>query len=263
MDKKKIAIFVIAYNATTTISRVLDRIPTEVKEMVEEIFVFDDASKDDTHLVAEEWKRKTGLEKLTVFRNPVNLGYGGNQKRGYDYAVKRGYDIVVMLHGDGQYAPEALPEILAPLIADRAEAVFGSRMLVKGAARRGGMPLYKYVGNKVLTFFENWATGAHLSEWHSGYRAYATKALAAVPLQENTNDFHFDSEIIIQFLDHNFRIVEVPVPTYYGDEICYVNGMKYAANLFKIICQYKLHKFGIKKYAKFEKNTSASIYQQK
>ncbi|MDD2757933.1 MAG: glycosyltransferase family 2 protein [Patescibacteria group bacterium] len=259
MNKKRIALLIVAYNAASTITKVLDRIPADTKEMVEEIFVFDNHSPDNTNLVVEEWKRENGFEKLSIFRNHANLGYGGNQKRGYDYAIKRGYDIVVMLHGDGQYAPEALPEIISPLLEDRVEAVFGSRMLVKGAARKGGMPLYKFIGNKILTFFENVMTGGHLSEWHSGYRAYSVKALSQIPLKEDTDDYHFDSEIIIQFLDHGFRIVEVPVPTYYGDEICYVNGMKYAALIFKTVCQYRLHKLGIKKYAKFEKNVSAAF----
>ena len=252
IEKKKIAILIVAYNAAKTITGVLDRIPAEVKDMVEEIFVFDNASPDNTHLVAEDWKKKIGFEKMTIFRNPTNMGYGGNQQLGYDYAIKKGYDIVVMLHSDGQYAPELLPEILAPLIEDKAEAVFGSRMLIKGAARRGGMPLYKYVGNKILTFLENLATGGRLSEWHSGYRAYSTKALSKINFKENTGDYHFDSEIIIQFLDQGFRIVEIPIPTYYGDEICYVNGMKYAALIFKVICEYKMHKLGLIHYKKFD-----------
>lgn len=251
-ERKKVAILIVAYNAAKTIGGVLDRIPESVKEMVEEIFVFDNASPDETHLVAEEWKKKTGLEKLTVFRNPTNKGYGGNQKLGYDYAIKKGYDIVVMLHSDGQYAPEMLPEILAPLINNQADAVFGSRMLIKGAARRGGMPLYKYIGNKVLTTFENLATGARLSEWHSGYRAYSTKSLTNINFQANTDDYHFDSEIIIQFADRGLKIVEIPIPTYYGDEICYVNGMKYAALIFKSVCEYLLHKIGLRHYEKFE-----------
>lgn len=248
---KKIAIFIVAYNAVATLARVLDRIPAEVKKRVAEIFIFDDASQDDTSLVAEGWKKVSGFEKLTIFRNAVNQGYGGNQKLGYEYAAKKGYDIVVLLHGDGQYAPEVMPELLKPLLEDKADAVFGSRMLVPGGARKGGMPLYKYVGNRILTKFENWSMGANLSEWHSGYRAYSVKALAQLPLKENTNDFHFDSEIIIQLLDRGFRIAEVPIPTYYGDEICYVNGLKYAGNLFRVVYQYKAHKAGWRSYPKF------------
>lgn len=256
MKKKKIAIFIVAYNAASTIVSVLDRIPKGVWEIVEEVFIFDDASQDRTKFLAEEWKNFNNINKLTIMRHPVNQGYGGNQKLGYRYAMKKGYDIVVLLHGDGQYAPEVLPEILSPLLEDRAEAVFGSRMMKSGSARAGGMPLYKYVGNKILTKFENWSTGASLSEWHSGYRAYNIKALGQVPFHLNTSDFHFDSEIIIQLLDNKFRIVEVPIPTYYGDEICYVNGMKYAGNLFKVIMQYKMHKIGLQSNQKFSSNTN-------
>jgi 2-polyprenyl-3-methyl-5-hydroxy-6-metoxy-1,4-benzoquinol methylase len=251
MGKKRIAIFIVAYNAASTIINVLERIPKDVWEMVEEVFIFDDDSHDKTQTIAEEWKNFNGVDKLTVVKNPVNQGYGGNQKLGYQYAINKGYDIVVLLHGDGQYTPEVLPELLKPLIEDKAEAVFGSRMLTKGTARAGGMPLYKYIGNKILTKFENLSTGAKLSEWHSGYRIYSTKALKDIAFQLNTNDFHFDSEIIIQFLDNNFRIVEIPIPTYYGDEICYVNGLKYAGNLLKVIARYKMHKIGIKSYPNF------------
>ncbi len=256
MQNKKVAIFIVAYNAASTIVGVLERIPKEIWEMVEEVFIFDDASQDRTQFLAEEWKNFNGVEKLTIIRHSVNQGYGGNQKLGYQYAIKKGCDVVVLLHGDGQYAPEVLPEILSPLLEDRAEAVFGSRMMKSGSARAGGMPLYKYVGNKILTKFENWSTGASLTEWHSGYRAYNLKALGQIPFHLNTSDFHFDSEIIIQLLDNKFRIVEVPIPTYYGDEICYVNGMKYAGNLFKVIMQYKMHKIGLQSNQKFASNVN-------
>lgn len=249
---KKVAILIVAYNAASTIINVLERIPKEVKDGVVEIVIFDNASPDNTYLVAEEWKKKNNFDKMSIFRNSSNMGYGGNQKLGYEYIIKKGYDIAVMLHSDGQYAPEVLPKILAPLIEEKADAVFGSRMLEKGGARRGGMPLYKFVGNKVLTFFENLATGARLSEWHSGYRAYSTKGLKSVNFLKNTNDYHFDSEIIIQFVDRGLKIVELPIPTYYGDEICYVNGMKYASLIFKSVVQYLLHKSGLRKYDKYE-----------
>jgi len=123
--------------------------------------------------------------------------------------------------------------------------------MVKGAARRGGMPLYKYLGNRLLTFFENRLLGTDLTEFHSGYRIYSTRALAQVPFEENTDDFHFDTEIIIQFHQHNLRIVEKPIPTFYGDEICYVNGMKYAFNILRAVFRYKLHQAGIRTYPNY------------
>ena len=147
---------------------------------------------------------------VTVLYNARNQGYGGNQKLGYAYAIRHGFDFVVLLHGDGQYAPESIPDLLQPLLDGAADAVFGSRMLVAGAARRGGMPLYKYVGNRILTWFQNRMLGAHLSEFHSGFRAYRVSALAALPFERNSNVFHFDTEIIIQFLMAGFRVAEVP-----------------------------------------------------
>ncbi|HTL70518.1 MAG TPA: glycosyltransferase, partial [Candidatus Eisenbacteria bacterium] len=250
---KKIAIGIVAYNAESTLQKVLDRIPAAVREKVAEVVVFDDESKDKTYEVAREYKEThPHFTNLSVYRNPYNLGYGGNQKRLYRYCIEKGYEIVVLLHGDGQYAPEALPELLAPLERGEAEAVFGSRMMTKGGARAGGMPLYKFVGNKILTFYENRMLGMSLTEFHSGYRLYSVRALASIPFEKNTNDFHFDTEIIVQFHAKAFRIKELPIPTYYGDEICYVNGMKYAADVACAVLQYKLHEFGVRNFSKYD-----------
>lgn len=250
--KKRIAIFIVTYNAASTLRRVLDRIPEEVWEKVEEVFVFDDESDDDTYLVGIGYKALHGNTKLSVFRNEKNLGYGGNQIRGYKYAISQGYDIVALLHGDGQYAPEALPELLAPLEAGEADAVFGSRMMTKGGALRGGMPLYKYVGNKILTQIENAALGTALSEFHSGYRIYSCHALKQIPFEQNTHDFHFDTQIIIQLHAAGLRVVERPIPTYYGDEICHVNGLRYAKDVLLSVAQFQLHELGIRHYKEYE-----------
>jgi len=181
---------------------------------------------------------------ITLIRQPTNLGYGGNQKAGYELAIEHGLDIVVMLHGDGQYAPEYLPDIVAPLLADEADAVFGSRFLDQGSARGGGMPLYKYLGNRILTRFENGALGLDLSEFHSGYRAYSVEALKRIPFGRNSDGFNFDTQIIIQMHDAGLRIREVPIPTYYGDEICYVNGIKYAGDVTRDVVTYRMQKAG-------------------
>ncbi len=242
---KRIAIFVVAYNAVSTLRRVLDRIPVEVWNKVEEVFVFDDESQDDTYLVGMGYKAFHGKAKLSVFRNEKNLGYGGNQILGYQYAISQGYDIVALLHGDGQYAPEALPSLLEPLEKGEADAVFGSRMITKGAALKGGMPLYKYLGNKTLTAIENAMLGMSLSEFHSGYRLYSCHALAQLPFEKNTHEFHFDTQIIIQMHAAGMRIVEKPIPTFYGDEICHVNGMKYAKDVVKSVFDFELHKLGV------------------
>jgi glycosyltransferase involved in cell wall biosynthesis len=242
-EKKKIGVLVVAYNAVSTLAKVLDRIPAEVRPDIEEVIVSDDHSQDSTYLVGLGYQQQSDLP-ITLIRQPTNLGYGGNQKAGYKVAIEHGLDIVVMLHGDGQYAPESLPEILAPLLSDEADAVFGSRTMIKGAARRGGMPLYKFVGNRILSRFENATLGTNLTEFHSGYRAYSVSALKRLPFEENTDGFNFDTQIIIQMHDAGMRIAEVPIPTYYGDEICYVDGLSYAADVTKDVVSYRLQKAG-------------------
>ena len=138
--------------------------------------------------------------------------------------------MVAMVHGDGQYAPEALPSLLEPLIKGEADMVFGSRMSERGKALRGGMPLYKYFGNRILTCVQNRLTGLNLSEYHSGYRLYSVAALKKIPFESFTNTWHFDTQIILALVERDMRIVERPIPTYYGDEICHVNGIPYAIN---------------------------------
>lgn len=228
MTKPRIAIFVIAYNAVKHLIDTLNRIPPEVYEQVEEIFVVDDCSSDNTYYAALGYKNEANVQKLTVHRNETNQGYGGNQKVGYRYAIERGFDVVAMLHGDGQYAPEALPILLEPFYKDQADMVFGSRMAEPKNALKGGMPFYKYMGNRVLTYMQNKLTGLNLSEYHSGYRLYSTKALRSIPFESFTNSWHFDTQIILALAERNLRIVERPIPTYYGDEICHVNGIPYA-----------------------------------
>ncbi len=234
----RIGILVVAYNAESTLIDVLKRIPQPIMDKVEEIFVFDDASQDATVEVGKNYKQATGDPKLSIYRNPVNLMYGGNQHRGYQYAIERGLDIVVLLHGDGQYAPEVMQELLGPLERGEAELVMGSRMLVPGAARRGRMPLYKLVGNRILTTIQNWLAGTTFSEFHSGYRAYSVKALKNIDLDSLTTNWHFDTQIILEFLKRGYRVVEVPIPTYYGDEICHVNGIPYALNCTREVLAY-------------------------
>src|SRR5579862_4412467 len=166
----RIMVHVVAYNASSTLASVLDRIPKDLRGRLSEICVYDDASTDDTYLVGVGYQQVRDMPQLRVFRNALNRGYGGNQKLGYRYAIDNGFDVVVLLHGDGQYAPEAMSNLIQPVLDGEADAVFGSRMMEKGAARRGGMPLYKFVGNKILTRFENAFLGMDLSEFHSGYR---------------------------------------------------------------------------------------------
>ncbi len=250
---KRIGVLIVAYNALTTLSsKVLKRIPPEVWANIEEVAVFDDASKDETYELAMGYKALFGDGKLTIFKNDQNLGYGGNQKRGYDYFLKKGFDVVVLLHGDGQYAPEFLAHLYAPLVAGEADAVFGSRMMPDfGGPLKGGMPLYKYVGNKILSGFANRALGMSLTEFHSGYRAYSLAALRRLDFARMTDDFHFDTEIIIKLNHQGFRIREVPIPTYYGGEICHVNGMRYAKDVVRAIFRYQRTLRGVKTYPEF------------
>jgi glycosyltransferase involved in cell wall biosynthesis len=248
MEKKlKVLIFIVAYNAENTIKNVLMRIPSDIHDEYEiEVLIIDDQSSDDTVLRCFETIKSEQIKFTThVFVNPENQGYGGNQKIGYQFAIEREFDCVALLHGDGQYDPGCLKDLIEPVLMGEAEAVFGSRMLTPFGAIKGGMPLYKYVGNKILTFFQNFFLKTKLSEFHSGYRVYSVKALKQIPFNLNTSDFHFDSEIIIQFIYYGFRIVERPIPTYYGDEICYVNGMRYALDIAITTIKARMQHFGL------------------
>ncbi len=252
--KPRALVFIVAYNAEKTIRDVVLRIPVELKKTYEiEILIIDDSSADATFEKGHAVSQDPSLPfPLVVLYNPQNQGYGGNQKLGYHYAIEHGYDFVALIHGDGQYAPECLPELLEPLRAGEAAAVFGSRMLTPNGARRGGMPLYKFAGNKILTWIENRLLGTYLSEFHSGYRLYSTRALAAIPFDRNSRDFHFDTEIIIQLVIAGLPIRELPIPTYYGDEICYVNGMKYARDVVLAAIKARLQHAGLFYDRKFD-----------
>ncbi|MDQ3265763.1 MAG: bifunctional glycosyltransferase/class I SAM-dependent methyltransferase [Myxococcota bacterium] len=252
-SKPRLLVFVIAYFAEETLKSVLERIPRSVFDEYDcEILVVDDASEDRTFEIGREYQTAHPEIRITVLRNEFNQGYGGNQKVGYSFAIERGFDFVAMVHGDGQYAPEELPNLVAPLREGRADAVFGSRMLTPFGALKGGMPLYKYVGNKILTTIQNAALGTRLSEFHSGYRVYAVSALKRIAFQLNSNVFHFDTEIIIQLLNAQQRILELPIPTYYGDEISRVNGMKYAKDVTVATLQNVAHRAGLLYQRRFE-----------
>lgn len=235
-----VGILIVAYNAVGTLAAVLDRIPKSFRSSIAEVIVSDDASQDATYLVGLGYRSTVDDLPLTVVRNERNLGYGGNQKVGYRLAIDHGLDIVVLLHGDGQYAPELLPDMVAPLERGACDAVLGSRMLVPGAARKGGMPLYKYAGNRILTTLENAMLGSNLSEFHSGYRAYSTETLRGVDFESFSDGFDFDTQMIIAMHDQRMRILEIPIPTYYGDEICYVNGLQYARDVLADVVRWRM-----------------------
>lgn len=264
---QRVLIFIVAYNAERTIQEVVRRIPESLAQYETEILIIDDASSDDTLGRAHALEKAGGGPfPMTVLHNPVNQGYGGNQKIGFRYAIEKGFDVVALIHGDGQYRPECLPDLLEPLVSKQADAVFGSRMMTRLGALKGGMPLYKYVGNKILTIFQNFLLRSSLSEFHTGYRLYSVNALKRVPFDRNTNDFHFDTEIIIQFFRAGLSIKELPIPTYYGDEISHVNGLRYAWDVAKATLSSRAQDFGILYQRKFDisgRDESNPLYKPK
>lgn len=258
-EKPRILIFIVAYEAQATLEKVLDRIPEEVFHHDTEILVIDDSSKDKTFEIGVKYSESKKYP-ITILYNEENQGYGGNQKLGYSYAIKNNFDIVVLLHGDGQYAPEYIPALIEPLLDNSADAVFGSRMLTKGAAQKGGMPLYKFIGNKILTKIQNFLLQTNFSEFHSGFRVYSVAVLSKIPFQYNSNDFHFDTEIIIQLVMGNFKIKELSIPTYYGDEICRVDGIKYAKNVIFTTLTSLFYKINLSYDRKFDLHTNTNLF---
>ena len=209
---KKIIVVMPAYNASKTLRQTVDEID---RSIVDEIIVVDDCSKDTTVQVATELG-------LRVFRHQKNLGYGGNQKTCYSEALALGADIVVMVHPDYQYTPKLIPAIVALLASGLYDVVLASRIL-GGQALAGGMPFYKYLSNRALTFMQNVATGMKLSEYHTGYRAFTRDVLENLPLHENSNDFIFDNQMLMQIHFGGYRVAEVTCPTKYFDDASSIN----------------------------------------
>ncbi len=265
-EKPRLLIFIVAYFAEATILEVLRRIP-DFEGYDAHVLLIDDGSKDRTFDLSDRVRRSGEFRRpLTVLANPANQGYGGNQKLGYHFAIENGFDLVALLHGDAQYAPEVLPSLLEPIARGEADVVLGSRMLVSRDALRGGMPIYKFVGNRILTWYENRVLGSHLSEFHTGYKVYTTAALRRIPFELNSNVFHFDTEILIQFLRARCRIAEVPIPTHYGEEVCHVNGIRYARDIVVASTTAMLQEYRLVYRRNFDVDSDADLsgrYQSK
>lgn len=243
MDDQKIVIVLPAYNASKTLQRTLNEIPPEYRE---HIILVDDASQDGTADLA----RNAGL---LVFQHDNNIGYGGNQKTCYREALNLGANIVVMLHPDHQYDAVIIPDLVFPILKGRADAVFGSRML-GGHPLEGGMPFWKYAANVLLTAIANIIFRRYLTEIHSGFRAYSRKYLETVRLDENSNDFVFDTEIIAQGMMCNLTFREVPIVTRYFPEASSINfrrSVVYGLGVLLTLLKFQLHRSGLIRYQQF------------
>lgn len=258
--RQRLLILVVAYEAEGSIAAVLSRIPDEIPGVDAAVLVLDDGSLDGTFEAA---LATISRHPVHILRNPRNQGYGGNQKIGYHYALANGFDHVALIHGDGQYGPEHLPRLIQPLLSGEADAVLGSRMMDRRGALKGGMPLYKFVGNRILTGIQNALTGARLHEYHTGYRVYSVAALKRIPFQRNTGDFHFDTEILLQLMSVGARIAELPIPTFYGDEICRVNGLSYAAHVVATTLRWRMRATGLLQDPKYPFATGRAVYEPK
>lgn len=237
----RVGILVVAYNAESTLAKTISRIPKNLNNKIFEILISDDQSSDKTSKIAHEVKYNSNLP-IRVITHPVNLGYGGNQKFGYAWAIENNWDIVVLLHADGQYAPEYLENLIDPILNADIDAVFGSRMINKKNALRGGMPFYKWIGNQILTNLQNFLTKQQFHEWHSGYRAYRVDTLKKTNFQKLSNGFRFDTQIILELISKHANFGEIDIPTFYGEEISHVNGLEYAREIIWDTLKFRIRK---------------------
>jgi glycosyltransferase involved in cell wall biosynthesis len=245
LQRKKIIVVMPAYNASKTLEITYNEIPHDI---VDEVILVDDASRDDTAVKASE----LGIHTII---HPENRGYGGNQKTCYREALSRGADVVVMLHPDYQYSPRLITAMASMVVSGHYDVVLGSRIL-GGEALKGGMPLYKYIANRFLTFVENLVLGAKVSEYHTGFRAFSRKMLEALPFEGNSEDFVFDNEILAQTVYFGFRIGEISCPTKYFDDassISFRRSVKYGLGVLETCLKFLLQKAGLVKSSLFRK----------
>jgi glycosyltransferase involved in cell wall biosynthesis len=245
MNNKKVVVVLPAYNAASTLKQTYEEIPFDI---VDEIVLVDDASSDDTVALG----KSLGIKH--VIRHKDNKGYGGNQKSCYNKALELGGDIIIMLHPDYQYTPLLIPSIVNIIANDLYQVVLASRILGQGALR-GGMPMYKYIANRVLTFTQNILINAKLSEYHTGYRAYSAEVLKSINYEDNSDDFVFDNQVISQIIYAGYEIGEVTCPTKYFEEASSINfsrSIKYGFGVLGTSIKHFLQRMGIAKFKMYE-----------
>ena len=254
LNNRKIAVVLPAYNAEKTVERTVEEIP---RDIVDDIILTDDASRDNTAAVA-------GRLGLHVIRHDKNRGYGGNQKTCYEAALARGADIVVMLHPDYQYTPLLVTAMASMIAYDQYDCVLASRILGNGA-RKGGMPLYKYISNRLLTLIQNLLIGQKLSEYHTGYRAWSRTVIERLPLLSCSDDFVFDNQIIVQAVYFGFRIGEISCPTKYFEDASSINfrrSVVYGVGVLTTALQFLLKKWGLAHPAFLEDREACRLPQR-
>ena len=238
INNRKVVVVMPAYNASKTLEQTYAEIPFDI---VDDVVVVDDCSSDNTLAKAKE------LGVHHVIRHEKNAGYGGNQKTCYNYALNLGADIIIMVHPDYQYTPKLIPSMCYLIANDVFHVVFGSRILGTGALK-GGMPLHKYIANRILTFIKNILTGDKLSEYHTGYRAFSREAILAINYQENSDNFVFDNQMLSQLIYKGYEIGEVSCPTKYFKEASSINlknSSIYGLGVLKVSVQHRLQKWGL------------------
>lgn len=255
-QQKKVIVVMPAYNAEKTLKLTYNDLP---KDKISQIILVDDGSKDNTVKIAKE----LGLK---VYLHRSNYGYGANQKTCYTEALKEGASIIVMVHPDYQYDPTLVPKMLKPIEDNEADIVLGSRLLGANAFKQG-MPWWKYISNKFLTYLENKCLNLSLSEYHTGYRAYSREALEKINFLVNSDKFVFDQEFLVQAANLKLRIKEIPVPTRYFPEASsasFIDSVIYGLNILTLLFKYLLHKNGIQKSVQFEvANYYKNRYEEK
>jgi glycosyltransferase involved in cell wall biosynthesis len=242
---KKVVVVLPAYNAGKTLEKTFREIPLEI---VDQVILVDDKSKDETYDLA----RKIGIHK--VIRHEKNRGYGGNQKTCYKAAIEENADIVIMLHPDYQYTPLLIEAMAYPIAHGLFPVMLGSRILGKGALK-GGMPMYKYIANRFLTLFQNIMLGQKLAEYHTGYRAFSREILLQMPLEENSDDFVFDNEMLAQITFAGYEIGEITCPTKYFDEASSINfsrSVTYGLGVLRTSLKFRINKWGLIQYKMFD-----------